>query len=569
MTSMRRVKPREKIFLRRLPITCSDQSKFPADSEVIAGRNFARGLTQAKPHSQPEALPPSNSIINAKKDKSASPPTPWAGQHLASFAGSEILFSPVSPPATHSMGACAIDQQGLYRSFLGDSPEDSPQITCSRSDASPALKLDARYPTQAYRHNICPDAPEEMDCRTTPSNSSSQTKVDISPTQLPTESSAASTVDTPAVAEGRGFQSCKPRPDEIEVLYSGRLSDKVQEQLCQGFLELDKVIQKMKYSTGLSEQQILKRWRPSDPKDLNFWNIYQKYFQVMQDEELGRLGSDNGTINLKKPTMAVIRASYKAFKREEPRHKSILEIFWRFFSNRLRLSDDDLEGHLKAHVYDITSTTAISKTNNRDGAASASRPSNLEPSSTGNAKKPDEGRGRKQRLATVLKSKILDLLASCEVSQLSKSRLPYSDVPTILAAKGYVMENWPEDVPFPCDLPKGKGIAQLQVHQQKLLLDAFNDPSYPLKVVRKYSEAVPPSEPVIIGIPPASESNQVRGRRKFLDEGRTVDRNGPARRVVRVGTRGHSPSCSRSKRAEPCHRDSAENTSPKKRRKGK
>ena len=76
----------------------------------------------------------------------------------------------------------------------------------------------------------------------------------------------------------------------------------------------------------------------------------------------------------------------------------------------------------------------------------------------------------------------------CNIPQLQQSRTPFTHIPKLLAQGGWVLENWPEDVPFPCDIPIGKGIASLPICHREPLLLAFDHPHYPLRVVRKCSE---------------------------------------------------------------------------------
>ncbi|PPQ97888.1 hypothetical protein CVT26_013062 [Gymnopilus dilepis] len=396
---------------------------------------------------------------------------------------------------------------------------------------------------------------------------------------------------------------------------TGRLSDEALEALQDGFAELDRVMQKIKGSTGLTPKQILDRWQPSLPRHLNFWNIYQKYFQTRPQEELKRLqkkGRPIGTFLLpslqlwsalipedpSKVDTLTIRSAYRAFRKEEPNHKGILELFWRiheiessntslngryrdfrkyvnamtrlaesastingfeiafcavgsvvqqdqslsatfcsrmvpnFFLDRLHFSNDELEAHLKAHVYDYASRAAVvSRDKERLTVSMTAAEQHTDRTPHTGTKEPLDSTKKKGPLLKVLKDRIKKFLEPCNISQLQSSRFPFSDFPKILAQYGWIIENWPEDIPFPCDFQKGKGIARLGASHRDSLLKAFDDPQDPIKIVKKFPCAVPACEPVIIGIAPSPKSEYERGRRRFLDTNGTVDRNGPARRT--------------------------------------
>ena len=57
-------------------------------------------------------------------------------------------------------------------------------------------------------------------------------------------------------------------------------------------------------------------------------------------------------------------------------------------------------------------------------------------------------------------------------------------MPTILADNGIICENYPEDVPFPGEKPmkvqKSKGVNDLSKLDISCILEAFEDPNYPL-----------------------------------------------------------------------------------------
>ena len=79
-------------------------------------------------------------------------------------------------------------------------------------------------------------------------------------------------------------------------------------------------------------------------------------------------------------------------------------------------------------------------------------------------------------------------VAPCNIAKFKQIQLPFSTIPAILAENGWILENWPEDVPFPCDLQQGKGIAGLKACYREPLLRALDDQHYPIKVVKRYTE---------------------------------------------------------------------------------
>ncbi|PPQ76651.1 hypothetical protein CVT26_013926 [Gymnopilus dilepis] len=378
----------------------------------------------------------------------------------------------------------------------------------------------------------------------------------------------------------------------------GRLSGDAMETLQDGLAELDGVIQKIKDSTGLSLKQIFNRWQPPIPRHRNFWNIYQKYFQTRPQEELNRLrGRGRSTKDPSRANITTIRSAYRAFRKEEPDHEGILELFWRiheidgsntslngrsrdfqkyvstmkrlaesascvngfeiafcavgsvvqqdqslsatfcsqrvpnFFLDRLHFSESELEAHLKAHAYDYASRTAVaSRESERPAGSTTTAEEDSHQTPPTDIK---ETANKKRSLLVNLKDRIKKFLGyPCKISQLQTSRLPFSDLPKILAQNGWIIENWPENVPFPCDLQKGKGVAKLGASDRKTLLEAFDDPLHPIKLVKKFPFAVPACEPVIIGVAPSPDSGHGHGRRCFLDNHGTVNRDEPTRRIV-------------------------------------
>ncbi|PPQ78067.1 hypothetical protein CVT26_015469 [Gymnopilus dilepis] len=264
-----------------------------------------------------------------------------------------------------------------------------------------------------------------------------------------------------------------------------------------------------------------------------------------------------------------------------------------FFHGRLCISNSDVESHLKAHVYDQVSRKNLSKNlhirggpslnpvpeDNRDSSRASGpkivldsdqinvqpsvddldiasqqespvldapappKPSVIQegeeeldnvkwihhpPASDKPAITNKKNSVAKQRVNR-LRQGFHNLTKDCNIPQLQTSTVLLAKMPEILSRNGWVMDNWPEDVDFPCDLKTGKGLAGLSVEDQERLLESLNDPSFPLKVVKKSTKAIPATDPSIFGAPPAPDSQHVRGRRRFLDAERTWDRNGHPR----------------------------------------
>ncbi|PPQ82420.1 hypothetical protein CVT26_013270 [Gymnopilus dilepis] len=423
----------------------------------------------------------------------------------------------------------------------------------------------------------------------------------------------------------------------------GRLSDEAIEALRDGLGELDGVIAKIIAATGLSLKQILNRWQPPVPRHLNLWNIYQKYFQTNTQKELNRLrGKGRSTKDPSKANMTTIRSAYRAFRKEEPNYKGILDLFWRiheidgsntslngryrdfqkyvntirrlaesasningfeiafcavgsvvqqdqslsatfcsqkvpnFFLDRLRFSDDELEAHLKAHAYDHESRKAVASREEQRLTASTTGAGHEDRTPFSSATEAPTSASKKRPLLEVLKDRIKKFLGCgpypCKLSQLQSSRFPFSDFPKILAQHGWIIENWPEDVPFPCDLQKGKGVARLEVSYRERLLKAFDDPQHPIRLVKKFPSGkilspVPACEPVIIGVAPSSKSEHERGRRRFLDTHGTADRNGPARSIV-LSASSKGLLCQNSRKRRACEGHEVCNGKSKRRRQG-
>ena len=70
--------------------------------------------------------------------------------------------------------------------------------------------------------------------------------------------------------------------------------------------------------------------------------------------------------------------------------------------------------------------------------------------------------------------------------KLSPNQLSWKGLIKQFADKGYVLWNYPEGPTFPCDDNKRKGIQGVPVKDQAILLDAFNHPTHPIKLIHTY-----------------------------------------------------------------------------------
>jgi len=70
--------------------------------------------------------------------------------------------------------------------------------------------------------------------------------------------------------------------------------------------------------------------------------------------------------------------------------------------------------------------------------------------------------------------------------KLSLHQLAWKTLIKQFADKGFVLWNYPEGVAFPCDDTRGKGIHGVPVKEQAILLNAFNHPTLPIKLVHTY-----------------------------------------------------------------------------------
>ena len=79
---------------------------------------------------------------------------------------------------------------------------------------------------------------------------------------------------------------------------------------------------------------------------------------------------------------------------------------------------------------------------------------------------------------SLIKTRLTALLSEKGGSWASNAKLPWKDMPSQLAKRGFVLHNWPEEV----DLPgKGsRGIWVLKFDRLKVLLNALHDKTNPM-----------------------------------------------------------------------------------------
>jgi hypothetical protein len=72
--------------------------------------------------------------------------------------------------------------------------------------------------------------------------------------------------------------------------------------------------------------------------------------------------------------------------------------------------------------------------------------------------------------------------------KLSPTQLAWKTLIKQFADRGFVLWNYPEGVPFPCDDTKGKGIQGVPVKEQAILLEAFSHPIHPITLKHAYED---------------------------------------------------------------------------------
>lgn len=70
---------------------------------------------------------------------------------------------------------------------------------------------------------------------------------------------------------------------------------------------------------------------------------------------------------------------------------------------------------------------------------------------------------------------------------LNTKSFPWKSLTSTLSKPGFVLHNYPEDVPFP-NKRDTKGIACLTVKQAKRLIDAFRLSEHPMKLVKSFND---------------------------------------------------------------------------------
>lgn len=69
---------------------------------------------------------------------------------------------------------------------------------------------------------------------------------------------------------------------------------------------------------------------------------------------------------------------------------------------------------------------------------------------------------------------------------INRKSFPWKSLANTFSKSGFVLHNYPEGVPFPSKCDKKKGIACLNVKEQKRLVDAFRHSKYPVKLVKSF-----------------------------------------------------------------------------------
>jgi hypothetical protein len=63
---------------------------------------------------------------------------------------------------------------------------------------------------------------------------------------------------------------------------------------------------------------------------------------------------------------------------------------------------------------------------------------------------------------------------------------PWKNLVKVCSEKGIVIENWPDEVPFPCDETRSKGINGLSAKERNLLLNSFVHEKFRLRLAHRY-----------------------------------------------------------------------------------
>ncbi len=70
---------------------------------------------------------------------------------------------------------------------------------------------------------------------------------------------------------------------------------------------------------------------------------------------------------------------------------------------------------------------------------------------------------------------------------INRKSFPWKSLANTFSKSGLVLHNYPEDVPFPAKCDK-KGIACLNVKEQKRLIDAFRHSEHPMKLTKSFND---------------------------------------------------------------------------------
>ncbi|EMD40253.1 hypothetical protein CERSUDRAFT_72025 [Gelatoporia subvermispora B] len=122
----------------------------------------------------------------------------------------------------------------------------------------------------------------------------------------------------------------------------------------------------------------------------------------------------------------------------------------------------------------------------------------------------------------------------------SGGHTPWTTIYVLLFIHNLVLENWPEDVPYPT-FKDSKGIAGLRQDQRESLMRAFDNPVYPLKCIKNHplnANATRRRYLAIITTPPAPSSSQKFALRVWFSKVPKriwTNREGPPRQEAQQG----------------------------------
>ncbi|OCH83658.1 hypothetical protein OBBRIDRAFT_840318 [Obba rivulosa] len=119
-----------------------------------------------------------------------------------------------------------------------------------------------------------------------------------------------------------------------------------------------------------------------------------------------------------------------------------------------------------------------------------------------------------------LRTRFIDLILTAKGEEIQpNATVPWTTAYPQLRDGNLIIENWPEDVPYPKPGDK-KGIAVLSGLERQRLLHAFLDTEYPLRCVPggHLNKANPTNYLAIVGVPPKSSSIHTGGLRVWYSK---------------------------------------------------